>query len=170
MRLPAENSLADAAEIMLQSRIRNGNVSAGSDCTSRWIFPVSFIKSAMQSLVSASSPLRMLPKKSMENRKTAAQYKDTATVPIFPRKRSMSTQIIGASNAVTVNAETLSDLKIENSRMLKPSVNITEQSNAREKIPEALTTCAFGLLNMQFVFFSLLIIQLNHKFYNTKPV
>ena len=62
MRLPEENSLADAAEIMLQSRIRNGNVSAGSDCTSRWIFPVSFIKSAMQSLVSASSPLRMLPK------------------------------------------------------------------------------------------------------------
>ena len=133
MRLPAENSLADAAEIMLQSRIRNGNVSAGSDCTSRWIFPVSFIKSAMQSLVSASSPLRMLPKKSMENRKTAAQYKDTATVPLFPRKRSMSTQIIGASTAVTINAETLSDLKIENSRMLKPSVNITEQSNALEK-------------------------------------
>jgi len=46
-------------------------------------------KSAMQSLVSASSPLRMLPKKSMENRKTAAQYKDTATVPLFPRKRSI---------------------------------------------------------------------------------
>ena len=75
----------------------------------------------------------MLPKKSMENRKTAAQYKDTATIPLFPRKRSMSTQIIGASTAVTVNAETLSDLKIENSRMLKPSVNITEQSNALEK-------------------------------------
>ena len=71
--------------------------------------------------------------KSMENRKTAAQYKDAATVPLFPRKRSISTQIIGASTAVTVNAETLSDLKIENSRMLKPSVNITEQSNALEK-------------------------------------
>lgn len=86
MRLPAENSLADAAEIMLQSRIRNGNVSAGSDCTSRWIFPVSFIKSAMQSLVSASSPLRMLPKRVWKTGKLRHSIKTLQRFPSFREK------------------------------------------------------------------------------------